>query len=334
MISRPHASSPASASWPRTGSAPTRTGRRRREGKSGIARITHFDPSQLRHAARRRGRRLRRRRSTSTSGSSCRRTAGPGWPWPPPRWRWRTPPSIPPSTTPTDERRHRQLLGRERVRPEGDPGAVGKGPGVRGRLPVDRLVLRGHHGPDLDQARHEGALRRGDRPRGRAGWTRSPHARRNIRRGDGRGRQRRHRGADRALRPGLPAQERLSEHASRSGRRLSPFDARANGYVPGEGGAILLVESCERAAEARGAADLRRDRRATAATHDAYHHGTAGARRPAVRARHERWRSRTRGSRRTTWTWSSRTPRGPPRADALEVRALREVFGGAPPRSR
>ncbi len=36
---------------------------------------------------------------------------------------------------------------------------------------------------------------------------------------------------------------------------------RANGYVPGEGGAIILVESLVRAQRARGAPHLRRDRR-------------------------------------------------------------------------
>ncbi len=68
---------------------------------------------------------------------------------------------------------HRQLeLRRQRVRPEGDPGAVGEGPGLRRRLSVDRLVLRGDYRPDLDQARHEGPLRRRRLPRARAAWRR------------------------------------------------------------------------------------------------------------------------------------------------------------------
>jgi minimal PKS chain-length factor (CLF/KS beta) len=48
-----------------------------------------------------------------------------------------------------------------------------------------------------------------------------------------------------------------------------PFDARANGYVPGEGGAILLVEDLEYAQQ-RGAAHIYGEIVGHAATHDAY----------------------------------------------------------------
>jgi minimal PKS chain-length factor (CLF/KS beta) len=51
-----------------------------------------------------------------------------------------------------------------------------------------------------------------------------------------------------------------------------PFDERANGYVPGEGGAILLVESEQRARE-RGAPQVYAQIAGYGATHDAYHWG-------------------------------------------------------------
>jgi 3-oxoacyl-(acyl-carrier-protein) synthase len=51
-----------------------------------------------------------------------------------------------------------------------------------------------------------------------------------------------------------------------------PFDSRANGYVPGEGGAILLVESAERA-EQRGAPRIYAELAGYGATNDAYHWG-------------------------------------------------------------
>ena len=66
-----------------------------------------------------------------------------------------------------DERDHGQLVRRQRVRAAGDPEPVGQGADLRRRLPVDRLVLRGHDRPDLDQARHEGTVRRRRRRRRR-----------------------------------------------------------------------------------------------------------------------------------------------------------------------
>jgi 3-oxoacyl-(acyl-carrier-protein) synthase len=50
-----------------------------------------------------------------------------------------------------------------------------------------------------------------------------------------------------------------------------PFDRRANGYVPGEGGAILLMESPERAEE-RGVSEVYGEVAGYGATNDAYHH--------------------------------------------------------------
>jgi 3-oxoacyl-(acyl-carrier-protein) synthase len=51
-----------------------------------------------------------------------------------------------------------------------------------------------------------------------------------------------------------------------------PFDARANGYVPGEGGAILIVESQERI-EQRGAPRVYGEIAGYCATNDAYDYG-------------------------------------------------------------
>jgi minimal PKS chain-length factor (CLF/KS beta) len=50
-----------------------------------------------------------------------------------------------------------------------------------------------------------------------------------------------------------------------------PFDARANGYVPGEGGAILLIEDAEHA-QRRGAPHIYGEIVGHAATQDAYHY--------------------------------------------------------------
>jgi minimal PKS chain-length factor (CLF/KS beta) len=49
-----------------------------------------------------------------------------------------------------------------------------------------------------------------------------------------------------------------------------PFDRRANGYVPGEGGAILLIESTERAQQ-RGAPQVYAEIAGYGGTQDAYH---------------------------------------------------------------
>jgi 3-oxoacyl-(acyl-carrier-protein) synthase len=50
-----------------------------------------------------------------------------------------------------------------------------------------------------------------------------------------------------------------------------PFDARANGYLPGEGGAILMLESLERAQERK--TDIYGELVGHGATSDAYHWG-------------------------------------------------------------
>jgi 3-oxoacyl-(acyl-carrier-protein) synthase len=104
-----------------------------------------------------------------------------------------------------------------------------------------------------------------------------------------------------------------------------PFDARANGYVPGEGGAILIVEDLERARE-RGAPRLYGEIVGYGATNDAHH-----------------WRERDPEGRhlpRAMTIALENAGAGPgdvdavfadalgiPEADALEARAIKEVFG-------
>ena len=85
-------------------------------------------------------------------------------------------------------------------------------------------------------------------------------------------RERRARGADRAVRAHLPARQRPAEHEQDPDAAYRPFDARANGYVPGEGGAIILVEELERARE-RGAPQIYGEIAGYGATNDAYHWG-------------------------------------------------------------
>jgi minimal PKS chain-length factor (CLF/KS beta) len=60
--------------------------------------------------------------------------------------------------------------------------------------------------------------------------------------------------------------------ATDPGDAYRPFDKRANGYVPGEGGAILLVESTERAQD-RGAPQVYAEIAGYGATNDAHHWG-------------------------------------------------------------
>jgi minimal PKS chain-length factor (CLF/KS beta) len=64
----------------------------------------------------------------------------------------------------------------------------------------------------------------------------------------------------------------LLSRAAEPADAYRPFDRRANGYLPGEGGAILLVESTQRAAE-RGAPQVYGEIAGYGATSDAYHWG-------------------------------------------------------------
>jgi 3-oxoacyl-(acyl-carrier-protein) synthase len=65
------------------------------------------------------------------------------------------------------------------------------------------------------------------------------------------------------------ANRRLSE-ATDPAAAYRPFDVAANGYVPGEGGAILLVEELE-SAQQRGAPQIYAEVAGYASTNDAYH---------------------------------------------------------------
>jgi minimal PKS chain-length factor (CLF/KS beta) len=113
------------------------------------------------------------------------------------------------------------------------------------------------------------------------------------------------------------------ETEPRAGYR--PFDRAANGHVPGEGGAILIVEELE-FARGRGTPHIYGEIAGYAATQDAYH--------PSRHAPDARQLARAIGGALANARigpadvdaifadgW------GTPVADALEVRAIKEVFG-------
>ncbi len=107
-----------------------------------------------------------------------------------------------------------------------------------------------------------------------------------------------------------------------------PFDVNANGYAPGEGGAVLVLEN-EQAALERGTPQIYGEIGGYAATHDAYHHED-----PAPDCRHL-----VRAMRRAL-AEAQVTPEqvnlviadgaGVAVLDALEAEAIRTVFGGHP----
>jgi 3-oxoacyl-(acyl-carrier-protein) synthase len=103
-----------------------------------------------------------------------------------------------------------------------------------------------------------------------------------------------------------------------------PFDAAAAGYVPGEGGAVLLVEELA-PAKARSAS-IYAEVLGHAATHDAHHH-----RDPAPDGR-QLVRAITLAVQRSGLAPDDidvvfADAAGDPVADAIEVNALRSVFG-------
>jgi act minimal PKS chain-length factor (CLF/KS beta) len=112
------------------------------------------------------------------------------------------------------------------------------------RLRVVRLVLRGQHRPDLDPPQDARAEQAG-------GLDAIGHARRTVRRGTplvvtG--------GVDSALDPWGWVSQLSSGRVSRTPdpqRAYLPFDEGACGYLPGEGGAILVLESAQ-GAQRRG----------------------------------------------------------------------------------
>ena len=195
-------------------------------------------------------------------------------------------------------------VGRHRVRPARAAEAVEQGPAVRRRLPVHRLVLRGQHRPDLHPARHARPVRRDRAPSRPAAWTRSPRR--------GGCCAARHRlvvtgGIDAAALPvGLVAQlaSGMLSTGDDPARAYLPFDVDACGYVPGEGGAMLVVEERDRGPRRAGPcrtgviAGYARDLRPAAGPGR-----PPGACARAIRAR----AGRRAGSARPRSTWSSPT---------------------------
>ncbi len=105
-----------------------------------------------------------------------------------------------------------------------------------------------------------------------------------------------------------------------------PFDARANGYVPGEGGAILLVEDLERARE-RGAPRIYGEIAGYGATNDAYHWGRSDPdARQFARAMSVALENAGIGPDDVDAVFLDAA--GIPEADAQEAKAIKEVFGG------
>lgn len=104
-----------------------------------------------------------------------------------------------------------------------------------------------------------------------------------------------------------------------------PFDARANGYVPGEGGAILLVEELQHAQQ-RGADRIYGEILGHGATFDAYHYaepapdGRQFARAMSLALQNANVRPEEVD---VIFADAAGTPKG----DALEAKAIREVFG-------
>jgi 3-oxoacyl-(acyl-carrier-protein) synthase len=111
---------------------------------------------------------------------------------------------------------------------------------------------------------------------------------------------------------------------SRDGNGYRPFDARANGFLPGEGGAILLVEELEHARK-RGAR-IYGEVAGHAATHDGYHHhkpapdGKSFARAMALALKDARVAPDQVD---VVFADAAGTLEG----DALEIKALREALG-------
>ncbi|MFL5658671.1 MAG: ketosynthase chain-length factor [Ktedonobacteraceae bacterium] len=106
-----------------------------------------------------------------------------------------------------------------------------------------------------------------------------------------------------------------------------PFDTRANGYVPGEGGAILLVEDLQHAQE-RGARHIYAEIMGHGATFDAYHYaepapdGHQFARAMSLALQHANVSPQEVD---VIFADASGTLKG----DALEAKAIKEVFGGS-----
>lgn len=117
----------------------------------------------------------------------------------------------------------------------------------------------------------------------------------------------------------------LLSTASNSEDAYRPFDVRANGYVPGEGGAILIVEDLEHA-QKRGAPHIYAEILGHGATFDAYDHAS-----PAPDG-HQFARSISLALKDANFSPQDidvifADAAGTLREDALEVKAIKEVFG-------
>ena len=277
-------------------------------------------------AARRRGRRLRRRRDyIDAAAASCRPTAGPGWRWPPPQMALDDAGFDPADARPVrDERRSPRARRAATSSARGRSRTCGrKGPRFVGAYQSIAWFYAATHRPDLDQARDEGPVRR----RRRRGRRRPGRAR-------PRPRARSARGADAVVSGGTEAP--LGPYAlacqlgnGRAERRrrdpdgaYRPFDARANGYVPGEGGAILLVEELR---ARRASAARRRSTARSPATPPRTTATTTPSRRPTARSSRGRCRlaleRRRRRARRRRRRLRRRAPASP-EADAAEAQAI------------
>jgi 3-oxoacyl-(acyl-carrier-protein) synthase len=118
---------------------------------------------------------------------------------------------------------------------------------------------------------------------------------------------------------------RMLSRATDPADAYRPFDARANGYVPGEGGAILLVESLEGAQE-RGAPQVYGEIVGYGATNDAYHWAKpAPDGRQLARAIEIALENADLGPDDVDVVFADAA--GSPEADALEATAIKEVFG-------
>ncbi|GAA1873663.1 ketosynthase chain-length factor [Asanoa iriomotensis] len=114
-----------------------------------------------------------------------------------------------------------------------------------------------------------------------------------------------------------------SGRLSTSGYR--PFDADADGYVPGEGGAVLVVEDAA-TAQVRGAQQIYGEIAGYAATHDAHHHEQP-APDCAQLVRAMRKALADAGATPDEVGFVMADAAGTPALDALEAQAIREVFG-------